>query len=94
MITTFTREIAEHSTPDIEGLLRRFITEDTSGAIDAVLVSNAAATAIAPAGIRNGVTVDHRDGGRRLRGAGRRRQGADHGAGHRQQRQPALRRSG
>jgi HK97 family phage major capsid protein len=57
VITTFTREIAEHSTPDIEGLLRRFITEDTSAAIDAVLVSNTAATAIAPAGIRNGVST-------------------------------------
>jgi HK97 family phage major capsid protein/HK97 family phage prohead protease len=57
VITTFTREIAEHSTPDIEGILRRFITEDTSAAIDAVLVSNTAATAIAPAGIRNGVST-------------------------------------
>jgi HK97 family phage major capsid protein/HK97 family phage prohead protease len=57
VITTFTREIAEHSTPDIEGLLRQFITDDTSAAIDAVLVSNSAATAIAPAGIRNGVST-------------------------------------
>jgi HK97 family phage major capsid protein/HK97 family phage prohead protease len=57
VITTFTREIAEHSTPDIENLLRRFISEDTGGAIDAVLVSASAASATAPAGIRNGVSV-------------------------------------
>lgn len=56
VITTFTREIAEKSTPDIEQVLRQAIQEDTSVAIDTVLMDANAATAIRPAGLRNGVT--------------------------------------
>ena len=56
VITTFTREIAEKSTPDIEQVLRTAIQEDTGVAIDTVLLDTNAATAIRPAGLRNGVT--------------------------------------
>jgi HK97 family phage major capsid protein/HK97 family phage prohead protease len=56
VITTFTREIAEKSTPDIEQVLRQAIQEDTSVAIDSVLLDTGAATLIRPAGLRNGVT--------------------------------------
>ncbi|MEH3121989.1 MAG: phage major capsid protein [Sphingomonas phyllosphaerae] len=56
VITTFTREIAEKSTPDIEQVLRTAIQEDTGVAIDTVLLDANAATTIRPAGLRNGVT--------------------------------------
>jgi HK97 family phage major capsid protein/HK97 family phage prohead protease len=56
VITTFTREIAEKSTPDIEQVLRNAIQEDTGVAIDTVLLDANAATTIRPAGLRNGVT--------------------------------------
>jgi HK97 family phage major capsid protein len=56
VISTFTREIAEHSTPSIEALIRQAIQEDTSVAIDAVLLDNTAASTTRPAGLRNGVS--------------------------------------
>jgi HK97 family phage prohead protease/HK97 family phage major capsid protein len=55
VITTATREIVQHSTPAIEGILRQAMQEDTAVAIDNVLLSTTAATAVAPAGIRAGV---------------------------------------
>lgn len=55
VITTFTREIAEHSTPAIEGVLRQAIQEDTSIAIDTILMDATAANTTRPAGLRNGV---------------------------------------
>ena len=57
VISTFTREIAQHSTPAIEGLIRDAIQEDTSVALDTILLDATAATSIRPAGIRNGVSV-------------------------------------
>jgi HK97 family phage prohead protease len=56
VITTATREIVQHSTPAIEGILRQAMQEDTAIAIDTVLLGNGAATATTPAGIRNGVS--------------------------------------
>jgi HK97 family phage major capsid protein len=56
VITTFTREIADHSTPAIEGILRDAIVEDTGVAIDSVLIDANAATVIRPAGLLYGVT--------------------------------------
>ena len=56
VITTFTREIAEHSTPAIESVLRQAIQEDTALAIDTVLMDATAASTTRPAGLRNGVT--------------------------------------
>ena len=52
VITVFSREISEHSTPAIEGLLRNMIIDDTAGALDTVLLDQTAASAIRPAGIR------------------------------------------
>lgn len=57
VITTFTREIAEHSTPSIEAILRDAIRDDTAQAIDTILLDNTAASTTRPAGLRNGVTV-------------------------------------
>jgi HK97 family phage major capsid protein/HK97 family phage prohead protease len=57
VISTFTREIAEHSTPAIEGLIRNAIQEDTSVALDTVLLDATAASTTRPAGLRNGITV-------------------------------------
>lgn len=57
VISTFTREIAEHSTPAIEGLIRNAIQEDTSVALDTVLLDATAASTTRPAGLRNSVSV-------------------------------------
>jgi HK97 family phage major capsid protein len=57
VISTFTREIAEHSTPAIEGLIRNAIQEDTSVALDTVLLDATAASTTRPAGLRNGVST-------------------------------------
>ena len=57
VITVFSREISEHSTPQIEGLLRQAITEDTTVAIDSVLMDTNAATAVRPPGLRSGVST-------------------------------------
>jgi HK97 family phage major capsid protein len=57
VISTFSREIAEHSTPAIEALIRSAMQEDTAVAVDSVLLDAVAASAIRPAGLRNGVTV-------------------------------------
>ena len=55
VITTWTREIDEHSIPAIEGLLRDAIQEDTAVSIDSVLLDAGAATAVRPPGLLNGV---------------------------------------
>jgi HK97 family phage prohead protease len=57
VITTWTKEMDEHSIPAIEGLLREAIQTDTSVAIDTVLIDANPATTIRPAGLLNGVTV-------------------------------------
>jgi HK97 family phage major capsid protein/HK97 family phage prohead protease len=57
VITAMTREITERSTPQIEQLLRNAIQEDTSVAIDSVLLDATAASATRPAGLRNGITT-------------------------------------
>src|SRR4029077_6873467 len=56
VITTLTREITEHSTPSIEGIVRQAILEDTAVAIDSILLDNNPATTTRPAGLKNGVT--------------------------------------
>jgi HK97 family phage prohead protease len=55
VITTWTREMDEHSVPAIEGLLRNAIQEDTQIAIDTILLDANPPTNIRPAGLRNGV---------------------------------------
>jgi HK97 family phage major capsid protein/HK97 family phage prohead protease len=56
VISTFTREMAAHSTPSIEALIRQGIIEDTAIAIDTALLDTQAGTAVRPAGLLNGVT--------------------------------------
>lgn len=56
VISTFTREMAQQSTPQIEGLIRQGIIEDTALAIDTALLDAIAGDAIRPAGLMNGVT--------------------------------------
>lgn len=55
VITTLTREITEHSTPSIEGIVRGAILEDTAVAIDSILIDANPATTTRPAGLKNGV---------------------------------------
>ncbi|WP_338822115.1 phage major capsid protein [Bradyrhizobium septentrionale] len=55
VITTWTREINEHSVPAIEGLLRNAVQEDTAVSLDTVLLDANPATVVRPAGILNGV---------------------------------------
>jgi HK97 family phage prohead protease/HK97 family phage major capsid protein len=57
VITTWTREMDEHSIPAIEGLLREAIQQDTTVAVDSVLVDANPATTIRPAGLLNGVAA-------------------------------------
>jgi HK97 family phage prohead protease len=57
VISTMTREIAEHSTPAIDGLIRQAIIEDTNVAIDSVLLDATAATTTRPAGLKSGVSA-------------------------------------
>ena len=61
VISTWTREMNDHSTPAIEGLIREAIQVDTSVAIDSVLLDANAATVIRPAGLLNGVSAHHRN---------------------------------
>lgn len=56
VISTFTRELAAHSTPSIEGVLREAMAEDTAVTVDTTLIDANPATAIRPAGLLNGVT--------------------------------------
>jgi hypothetical protein len=56
VITSWTREINEHSVPAIEGLLRNAIQEDTAISLDTVLLDANGATVVRPAGILFGVT--------------------------------------
>jgi HK97 family phage major capsid protein/HK97 family phage prohead protease len=56
VITSFTREIFEHSIPTIDSLLRDMITRHTNVALDTILLDTNAATSIRPAGLRAGVS--------------------------------------
>jgi HK97 family phage prohead protease/HK97 family phage major capsid protein len=56
VISTWTREMGDHSIPSIEGLIREAIQQDTSVAIDSVLIDANPATTIRPAGLLNGVS--------------------------------------
>jgi HK97 family phage prohead protease/HK97 family phage major capsid protein len=57
VISSWTREMGDHSTPAIEGLIREAIQVDTTQAIDSVLLDANAATTIRPAGLLNGVAA-------------------------------------
>jgi HK97 family phage prohead protease/HK97 family phage major capsid protein len=55
VISSFTREIAEHSNPSIEELIRNAMQEDTAVSLDSVLLDATSATTTRPAGIKAGV---------------------------------------
>jgi hypothetical protein len=57
VISAVSREISEHSTPDIEGLIKQAVVQDTAVALDSVLLDDQPATEVRPAGIRYGVTA-------------------------------------
>jgi len=57
VITTWTKELDEHSIPAIEGLLREAIQEDTAVSLDSILLDANPATTVRPAGILNGVAA-------------------------------------
>jgi len=57
VISTWTREMGDHSTPAIEGLIREAIQVDTSVAVDSVLIDANPATVVRPAGLLNGVAA-------------------------------------
>lgn len=56
VISVVTREIMNHSTPAIEGIIKKAILEDTAVALDTVLLDAVAASATRPAGLKAGVT--------------------------------------
>jgi hypothetical protein len=56
VISVFSAEVASRSTPEIEGIIRQAIAEDTSLALDASLIDTTAASAIRPAGLLFNVT--------------------------------------
>lgn len=58
VISTFTQEILEQSTPSIEGIVRQAMLDDTSIALDGGLLDTSSIIAgIRPAGLLNGVTL-------------------------------------
>ncbi len=56
VIGTFTSEMFEQSTPNIESSIMRWMREDSSIKLDTVFLSAGAGTTVAPAGAYNGVT--------------------------------------
>lgn len=55
VISTFTRQIAEHSTPAIEQQIRSMMQDDTAIALDTVLLDATAGSTLRPPGLRFGV---------------------------------------
>lgn len=53
VITTFTKEIARHSIPAIEGLLRQQVLDDTGAVLDTNYLDAGARTAVRPAGLQD-----------------------------------------
>jgi len=56
VISHFTRELAQHSTPSIEAIIRQAMAEDTAATVDSLLIDTQVATTIRPAGLRAGVS--------------------------------------
>jgi hypothetical protein len=56
-ITAFTRELFEHSTPNIEAITRQVLTESLACAFDTKLLDAVAADDVRPAGLRNGIAA-------------------------------------
>jgi hypothetical protein len=56
-ISVFTRETFEHSTPNIESIVRATLLQSVALALDAKSLDAVAASAIRPAGLRNGISA-------------------------------------
>lgn len=56
VISYFTKEMASYSTPQIEGMLRQEIRDDTADTIDTLLIDATAGSAVRPAGLLYGVS--------------------------------------
>ena len=56
VISTFTREIVRYSNPQIEGIVREAIRDDTAIILDGLLLDAVAGSTTRPAGLLNGVT--------------------------------------
>lgn len=57
VIIPFTREAAKRSTPQLEGVLRRAILDDTATTLDSILLDATAGDTIRPAGLLYGVSA-------------------------------------
>jgi HK97 family phage major capsid protein/HK97 family phage prohead protease len=57
VISTFTRQIAEHSTPAIEQQIRSMMQDDTAVALDTVLLDATAGSTLRPPGLRYNVAA-------------------------------------
>jgi HK97 family phage prohead protease len=57
VISTWSKEMDDHSIPAIEGVIREAIQEDTTIAVDSILLDANPATVIRPAGLLNGVAA-------------------------------------
>jgi HK97 family phage major capsid protein/HK97 family phage prohead protease len=57
VISTFTRQIMEHSTPAIEQQIRVMMQEDTAIALDTILLDNIAGSTLRPPGLRYNVAA-------------------------------------
>lgn len=57
VIIPFTREAAKRSTPQLEGVLRRSIVDDTAVTLDSILLDATAGDTIRPAGLLYGVSA-------------------------------------
>jgi HK97 family phage major capsid protein len=55
VIGTFTKELLQRSTPNIEDAIRRWMLEDTAYVLDGTFFDNIAGTAIRPAGLQYGI---------------------------------------
>lgn len=56
VITTYTNEILERSTPDIETIVRAVLSESAALALDSYMFDAAAGDAVRPAGLRFGIS--------------------------------------
>jgi HK97 family phage prohead protease/HK97 family phage major capsid protein len=57
VISLWSQEMQDYSTPAIEGVIREAMQTDTSVAVDTVLIDANAATTVRPAGLLNGVAA-------------------------------------
>jgi Phage capsid family len=56
-LAIFTRDLFQHSTPNVEAILRAVLTESVAASLDARLLDATAGDATRPAGLRNGISA-------------------------------------